>query len=85
MDDNIALVSCGGKYVPATDAQLALITMGEDATAHMQMFEDYRVQHGMLEYVIEVGARKRYVKNLETGKCRLVVLVPNPVAWTERV
>jgi len=83
MDDSMALVACGGKYVPATEEQLAIITMGEDATDHMQMFEDYRIQHGKLEYVICAGGRKRFIKNLDSGKCRLVVIVPNPKAWTE--
>jgi hypothetical protein len=86
MDDNMALVSCEGKWIPAMDDQLVVITMGEDATTHMQMFEEYRTEPvGGYQYVIEAGGSKRFIKNVKTGKCRQVLIVPKPtVSWKER-
>jgi hypothetical protein len=86
MDDNTALVSCGRKWVPATDDQLDVIKAGEDATTHTQMFEQYRTEAvGVYQYVIEAGGRKRFIKNIETGTCRQALIVPNPSnPWTER-
>jgi hypothetical protein len=86
MDENMALVSCEGKWIPAMDDQLVVIKMGEDATTHMQMFEEYRTEPvGGYQYVIEAGGSKRFIKNVKTRKCRQVLIVPKPTfSWEER-
>ena len=84
MDHSMTLVACGGKWVPATPAQLELITRGENACMHQQMSESYRtpVMYGY-EYVVGVGGRDNYLKNVTTCKCRKVLIVPKPAVWDE--
>ena len=82
----VALVSCGGKWVPATPQQLELITMGETACECQQMFEPYTTEvHGDYEYVIRAGGNSRYLKNVYTGKCREVLVVRKPSVWDEPI
>lgn len=86
MDNNMALVACGGKWVPATPEQLVLITMGEEACSCQQMFEPYRTQAvGDYEYVVGIGGKDNYLKNIYTGKCRQVLIVPKPAVWDEPI
>lgn len=86
MNDSMALVACGGKWVPATREQLAVITEGENACMHQQMFEPYRTPvMGDYEYVVGVGGRNNYLKNVYTGKCRQVLIVPKPTVWDEPI
>ena len=86
MDDMVALVSCGGKWVPASPQQLELITMGEDACACQQMPVDYTTEvRGEYEYVIRAGGNTRYLKNVYTGKCREVLVVCQPTVWEEPI
>lgn len=86
MDGSMALVSCEGKWIPAMEEQLVVIKMGEDAIMHMPMFVEYRTEPvGDYQYVIQVGGSKRFIKNVKTGKCRQVLIVPKPtVSWKER-
>ena len=86
MDDNMALVACGGKWVPATPDQLVVIRMGEEACACQQMFEPYRTEAvGDYEYVVGVGSHDNYLKNKYTGKCRPVLIVPLPKVFDEPI
>jgi hypothetical protein len=86
MDSSMALVACAGKWVPATREQLAVITEGENACMHQQMFEPYRTRvMGDYEYVVGVGGRDNYLKNVYTGKCRKVLIVPTPAVWDEPI
>jgi hypothetical protein len=86
MDDNEAWVACERQWVPATDDQLKVIKAGEDATTHTQNFYEYRTEPvGVYQYVIEAGGCKRFIKNIKTGTCRQVLIVPNaPRSWIER-
>ena len=44
MDGMVALVACGGKWVPATREQFELIKLGETACECQQLFEPYKTE-----------------------------------------
>jgi len=85
MNGMVALVSCGGKYVPASHEQLAVIAFGENNVPQM-LFEEFRTpKMGDYEYVIGTGFTDRYLKNVYTGKCRAVLVVQAPKVWDEPI
>ena len=87
MDGMVALVACGGKWVPASPQQMEAIKKGQSACECQQLFEPYRTGAvGEYEYVIMGGgSNKRYIKNVYTGKCRAVLVVCKPEVWDEPI
>ena len=87
MEGAVALVSCGGKWVFPTRDQLAVITLGQNATQGRPQPEPYTSSpRGNYEYVIRADGRGSYVMNIYTGKCREVMILPSPPpAWDEAI
>ena len=81
----MALVACGGAWAPATPKQIYVITLGQEACDHQQMHEDYATPptHGYV-YVVRAGSNSGYIENVETHKCREVLIVSNPKTWVKR-
>lgn len=85
MDNQMALVACDGRWIPATPEQFAVIKKGKDACVHQEMREPYRTAIGDCEFVLGGPGMKSYVKNRTSGKCREVIFVPkNPLVGPER-
>jgi hypothetical protein len=78
MDNRMALVACGGKWVPATREQLEVIKLGQDATAHQPVYspETFGPLHDYEYVIMGGGSQDSHLKNVYTGKCRAVLIVP---------
>ncbi len=83
MDNCDALVSLSGKWSYPLREQQAVIEMGQNANL------DTSVTHrfgpvGVYEYVMPAFARKTYIRNVNTGQCREVMIVRKPPQpWSE--
>ncbi len=83
MDHCDALVSLSNRWAYPNEHQQAVIEMGQNANL------DTSVAHrfgpvGVYEYVMPASGGKTYVRNVNTGQCREVMIVRKaPQPWSE--